>query len=277
MRPRAALLLLSLWLCACAPPEESHMKAIVGAVLIDGLGGPPQSDSVVVVAGGRIREAGARSTVLLPAEADKVDGSGKFLVPAPIDIYASAEAASRQARATHLWKMDRAALDAARDAGIPVVGHVSTESGVRALVDGGAAGFIGMMVDTEELDPALVSRLRDLRIFFAPALVSQGATLEVAQRNTRRLFSAGVPIAVASNGGDPNREPELLVDAGIPPLDAIVAATRNSAAALGQLNEAGTVQAGKRADLLLLSANPGEDIRNLRKVALRMSAGNWVK
>jgi imidazolonepropionase-like amidohydrolase len=227
-------------------------------VLIDGLGGPPQNDSVVVVAGGRIREAGARSTVLLPAEADKVDGSGKFLAPAPIDIYASAEAASRQARATHLWKMDRAALDAARDAGIPVVGHVSTESGVRALVDGGAAGFIGMMVDTEELDPALVSRLRDLRIFFAPALVSQGATLEVAQRNTRRLFSAGV-------------------DAGIPPLDAIVAATRNSAAALGQLNEAGTVQAGKRADLLLLSANPGEDIRNLRKVALRMSAGNWVK
>jgi imidazolonepropionase-like amidohydrolase len=43
------------------------------------------------------------------------------------------------------------------------------------------------------------------------------------------------------------------------------------------LNQTGTVQAGKRADLLLLSANPGEDIRNLRKVALRMSAGAWVK
>ena len=57
MRPRAALLLLSLSLCACAPTEESHMKAIIGAVLIDGLGGPPLSDSVVVVAGDRIREA----------------------------------------------------------------------------------------------------------------------------------------------------------------------------------------------------------------------------
>jgi imidazolonepropionase-like amidohydrolase len=134
-----------------------------------------------------------------------------------------------------------------------------------------------MIADTEDLDPALLARLRDLRIFFAPALVSQSASLEVAKRNTRRLFSAGVPIAVASNGGDPNREPELLADAGIPPLDAIVAATRNSAAALGELNETGTIQAGKRADLLLLSANPGEDIRNLRKVTLRMSAGNWVK
>jgi len=252
------------------------MKAIVGAVLIDGLGGPPISDSVVVVATEHIREAGVRSTVLIPAEADKIDGAGKFLVPSPIDIYPSAEAA-KKSRAVHLSKVDKATLDSARDAGTPVIGHVSTQADVRALVDGGAAGFIGMIADTEELDPELVSRLRNLRIFFAPALVSQGASLEVAKRNTRRLFSAGVPIAFASNGGDPNRELELLVDAGIPPLDTIVAATQNSSAALGRLNETGTIQAGKRGDLLLLSANPGEDIRNLRKVALRMSDGIWVK
>jgi imidazolonepropionase-like amidohydrolase len=270
------LLLLSICLCACKP-EESHLKAIVGAVLIDGLGGPPLSDSVVVVADDHIREAGPRSTVLIPEEADKIDGSGKFLVPTPIDVYPSAPPAGQKSRATHLFKVDPAALEAARDAGIPVIGHVSTQADVRSLVDGGAVGFIGMIADTEDLDPALLARLRDLRIFFAPALVSQSASLEVAKRNTRRLFSAGVPIAVASNGGDPNREPELLADAGIPPLDAIVAATRNSAAALGELNETGTIQAGKRADLLLLSANPGEDIRNLRKVTLRMSAGNWVK
>jgi imidazolonepropionase-like amidohydrolase len=281
MRRQPALLLLSISvsisLPACKPAEESHMKAIIGAVLIDGLGGPPLSDSVVVVAGDRIREAGARSAVLIPEEADKIDGSGKFLVPAPVDVYPSAGAAHRKSRAVQLWKVDPAALEAARDAGTPVIGHVSTEAGVRAMVDGGAAGFIGMIADTEDLDPVLLSRLRDLRIFFAPALVSEGPALEVARRNTRRLFSAGVPIALASNGGDPNREPELLVDAGLPPFDAIVATTRNSAAALGELNDAGTIQAGKRADLLLLSANPGEDIHNLRKVALRMSAGNWVK
>jgi imidazolonepropionase-like amidohydrolase len=194
-----------------------------------------------------------------------------------MDVYPSADAARQKSRATHLFKVDPAALETARDAGTPVIGHVSTQADVRALVDGGAVGFIGMIVDTEDLAPDLLSRLRNLRIFFAPALVSQGANLEVAKRNTRRLFSAGVPIALASNGGDPNREPELLVEAGIPPLDAIVAATRNSADALGQLNQAGTIQAGKRADLLLLSADPGEDIRNLRKVVLRMSAGNWVK
>ena len=253
------------------------MKAIIGAVLIDGVGGPPLSDSVVVVATDHIREAGAHSNVLIPGQADKVDGSGKYLVPAPIDIYPSADAAAQMSKALHVSKVERAALEGARDAGQPIIGHISTQADVRALVDGGAGGFIGMITDTENLDPDLVARLRNLRVFFAPALVSQGPKLEIAERNTKRLFLAGVPIALASNGGDVNRELELLADAGIPPLDIIVAATSNSAGALGRLNVEGTIQAGRRADLLLLSANPGADIRNLRQVALRMSAGNWVK
>jgi imidazolonepropionase-like amidohydrolase len=252
------------------------MKAVIGAVLIDGLGGPPVSDSVVVIAGERIREAGARSAVLIPEEADKIDGSGKFVVPAPLDVYPSAEAA-RKFPGVHLFKVDPAALESARDSATQVIGHVSTQADFRALVDGGAVGFVGMITDTEDLDPDLLSRLRDLRIFVAPALVSQGTNLEIAKRNIKRMFSAGVPIALASNGGDPAREPELLAEAGIPSLDVIVAATRNSADALQQLNRTGTIQAGKRADLLLLSANPGEDIRNLRKVTLRMSAGAWIK
>jgi imidazolonepropionase-like amidohydrolase len=252
------------------------MKAVIGAVLIDGLGGPPLSDSIVVIASENIREAGARSAVLIPEEADKIDGSGKFLVPAPLDVYPSAEAAGKFP-GVHLFKVDPAAMESARDSGARIVGHVSTQAAFRALVDGGAIGFIGMITDTEDLDPLLLSRLRNLRIFVAPALVSQGANLDTARRNTKRMFSAGVPIAVASNGGGPNREPEMLAEAGIPSLDVIVAATRNSADALQQLNRTGTIQAGKRADLLLLSANPGEDIRNLRKVSLRMSAGNWVR
>jgi imidazolonepropionase-like amidohydrolase len=271
------LVLFALLCSACKPTDDSHMKAIIGAVLIDGLGGPPVSDSIVVVATDHIREAGAHSNVLIPGEADKIDGSGKYLVPVPIDVYPSADAAAQKSRALHVSKVDRPAMEAAREAGQQIVGHASTQADVRGLVEGGASGFVGMITDTENLDPALVSRLRNLRVFFAPALVSQGANLEIAERNTKRLFSAGVPIALASNGGDVNRELELLADAGIPPLDVIVAATSNSAAALGELNVVGTVQQGRRADLLLLSANPGEDIRNLRKVALRMAAGNWVK
>ena len=87
---RAVLALLAVSLCACKPPEGSHPKAIIGALLMDGAGGPPLSDSVVVVGDDRIRAAGARSNVEIPAEADKIDGSGKFVVPLLVDICDSA-------------------------------------------------------------------------------------------------------------------------------------------------------------------------------------------
>jgi imidazolonepropionase-like amidohydrolase len=55
----------------------------------------------------------------------------------------------------------------------------------------------------------------------------------------------------------------------------LVAATRYGAAALHQLEGTGTLEPGKRADLLLLPANPAEDIRNLRKAARVMRDGQW--
>jgi imidazolonepropionase-like amidohydrolase len=253
-----------------------------------------------VTVGDRIRGAGPRSAIPVPAEADRIDGSGKSIVPAPIDACDRAEPPAMVRAATpeearhavaalaagrppliYLGRTSPevadAALETAREQGLPVLANVSTAAEARFLVDHGASGFIGMIADTEELDPALLVHLRDLRIGFAPALVSAGPALDVARRNTRRLFEAGVPIAAATRGGDLQREIELLVEAGIPPLDAIVAATRNSAAMLRRAEDTGMIAAGKRADLLLVSGNPGEDIRNLRKIALRLREGEWVK
>jgi imidazolonepropionase-like amidohydrolase len=191
-----------------------------------------------------------------------------------------AQLAARHVALLHIWKVDpaiaQATLEAARNAGIRAAAHISTQADARSLLDLGADSFIGMITDTEDLDPALVGRLSKLQIPVAPQLVAAGSQLEIAKRNTRRLFSAGVPIAVASAGGDIQRECGLLADAGIPPLDVIVAATSHGAAMLRQLDHAGTIQAGKRADLLLLSANPGDDIRNLSRVVLRMAEGVWV-
>src|SRR5581483_2908549 len=83
---RGLLCAVAALLSACAPPPESHSKAFLGAVLIDGEGGPPLSNSIVVTADGRIRAVGARSAIPIPAEADKIDGSGKSIVPAPVDV-----------------------------------------------------------------------------------------------------------------------------------------------------------------------------------------------
>ncbi|HXB74648.1 MAG TPA: hypothetical protein VNY05_40815 [Candidatus Acidoferrales bacterium] len=296
---RAALALALLSLFACKPSGESHMQAIIGAVLIDGQGGPPVSNSVVVVAEDRIRAAGPSSVVPIPAEADKIDGSGKCLVPGLVDVYRGAQIASdftaghpaspdeararvselarNGVQAIDLWKLapavSDAVMEAARGAGISVTGHISTLEEAEFLVKGGVSGLVGMICDTEKLDPDFLARLRDLRIFFAPWL-AQGfapgvSACQPAARNTLRLYQAGVPMALASFQGDLLRAAEFLADAGVPPLDVIVAATRNGAVAIHQDRERGTIQAGKRANLLLLSANPGEDIRNLRKVAWR--------
>ena len=95
---------------------------------------------------------------------------------------------------------------------------------------------------------------------------------------------AGVPIGVGSDGGSSidfpgsmtHRELELLVEAGLSPVEVITAATRNGALALRKLDELGTIEAGKRADLLLLNANPLEDVRNFRKIDQVMLDGEWV-
>src|SRR5579871_97230 len=294
-----AVAMLGLFLCGCAPEESGHLKAIIGAVLIDGAGGPPLANSIVLVAGDRIRAAGALSSIPIPADADKVDGSGDYLVPALVDVCdridppgtihaTTAEDARRQVSALvaqkiatiHIGKLPDAAaeavLEAAREIHIPVIAHISTQPEARFAVNKGAAVLVGMIHDTESLDQELLGKLRDLRIVVAPSLGKAGSALDVAKRNTMRLFQAGAPLALASEGGNPLGELALMSDAGVPPLDVVVAATRNGAVALHQAQECGTIEAERRADLLLLSANPAEDVRNLRKVALRVVGGEFV-
>jgi imidazolonepropionase-like amidohydrolase len=63
-----------------------------------------------------------------------------------------------------------------------------------------------------------------------------------------------------------HQELALLVSAGIAPVEVLRLATRNGAEALGLLGESGTVEPGKRADLVVLEADPLRDIRNTRRI-----------
>ena len=69
---------------------------------------------------------------------------------------------------------------------------------------------------------------------------------------------------------------EGLVELGMTPGEAIVAATRNGAIASGALDEFGTIEVGKLADLLVLDADPLADIANIRKQSVVMAAGKIV-
>jgi len=272
------LAVLALFVSGCKPPEKPAVTSIVGAVLIDGTGGPPISDSVVTVENGRIRAAGSRASLPVPAEAEKIDGAGKFVTPAVIDVLRRI-AAARGPGYTLVRPGDPdSALDQARRDRTPLFADIFSLRDARTMVDRGATGFLHMIRDTEAIDPAFIARLRDLRIIFVPMLAEErnAAQLAIAERNTKRLADGGVPIAVGS-GSDPYREMEMLVEAALSPADVLLAATRNGAAALHELDETGTIEPGKRANLLLLSGNPAEDIRNVRKGDRVMRDGLWVE
>ena len=63
------------------------MKAITGVTLIDGTGGPPLSNAIVLVEGDRIEAAGARDAVEVPPDAEMIDASGMTLLPGLIDCH----------------------------------------------------------------------------------------------------------------------------------------------------------------------------------------------
>jgi imidazolonepropionase-like amidohydrolase len=101
--------------------------------------------------------------------------------------------------------------------------------------------------------------------------------LDVLLKITGALHRAGVPIVAGTDVGVPghtlHRELELYVKAGMTPLEAIQAATITPARVMKLDNEVGTIEGGRRADLIVLDANPIENISNIRKVRLVVSQG----
>jgi imidazolonepropionase-like amidohydrolase len=101
--------------------------------------------------------------------------------------------------------------------------------------------------------------------------------LERSLAVVRALHAAGVPIVAGTDEGVPghslHREIELYVEAGLTPLQAIQAATIVPARALGLASEVGTVEPGKRADLILVDGNPLERISDIRKVRSVVARG----
>lgn len=72
-------------------PAARGPVAITGATLIDGNGGPPVADAVVVIDGNRIAAAGARTKVKIPARATRIDATGKYILPGLWDMHAHYE------------------------------------------------------------------------------------------------------------------------------------------------------------------------------------------
>jgi imidazolonepropionase-like amidohydrolase len=109
----------------------------------------------------------------------------------------------------------------------------------------------------------------------SPAAQSARRGLEQGLRNLKALSDGGVTIAMGTDSGTgtgrwqgyfEHVELELMVKAGMTPMEALTAATGNAAKVMRIDGELGTLQPGKRADFIVLRANPLDDIRNTRTI-----------
>lgn len=109
--------------------------------------------------------------------------------------------------------------------------------------------------------------------------------LEVAKRNLKTLSDAGVRIGMGTDTGPAGRwqgffehlELEMMVEAGMTPMQVIVAATGAAAECHGKAGQFGTIQPGAWADLLVLAANPLDDIKNTRQIKSVWIAGRQLQ
>jgi imidazolonepropionase-like amidohydrolase len=114
-------------------------------------------------------------------------------------------------------------------------------------------------------------------------LADRQAFVRAELRMIGEMHRAGVPILAGTDtaagvrvypGSSLHEELALLVQAGLSPLEALQAATRNAGKFLG-LADTGTIEKGKRADLVLLDANPFDNIANIRKIRSVVLGGRY--
>jgi len=106
--------------------------------------------------------------------------------------------------------------------------------------------------------------------------------IEAAPAMVRRALEIGVKIALGTDSGVCRhginaREMRLLVKAGMTPIAALKCATSVNAELLGLDNQIGTLEAGKRADLIALPGDPSEDIGVTEKAVFVMKDGKVVR
>ena len=234
-----------------------------------------------------VQELAARKVDIVKIWVDDRDGKYKKLTPA---LYG-------------------AIIDEAHKNGLRVTAHIFTLEDAKGLLRAGLDAFAHSVRDRDIDDEGLALFKQHANLVVAPNLPDRGVAADMSwlaeslpsdevkklqeaatdrpdaqkaygiqARNLAKIHAAGVKIVLGTDGGIPwshHVEMADMVAAGMSPADVIVASTKNAAEFL-RLNDLGTVAAGKRADFLVLDANPLDDITNTRKISAVYLRGSAI-
>jgi imidazolonepropionase-like amidohydrolase len=163
-------------------------------------------------------------------------------------------------------------LQQAVRAGIRTIEHCSlaSEEDVEVMAEHGSwvVGTFTILLHPEGIEqgdahnPNILEKLHAARL--------------TAAESMRRIFAAGLPFALGTDSmhGHMAFEVQTAIRFGLSPLDALLAATSRSAQAVGIEHEAGSIEPGKRADIIALDGNPLADPTALDRVVFVMKAGD---
>jgi imidazolonepropionase-like amidohydrolase len=194
----------------------------------------------------------------------------------------------------------RAAVEEAHKVGKKAAAHAQGTEGVKNAVRAG--------IDSIEhgifLDDEAIGMMKERGVFLVATLVApynikkygrEAGIPEHAVRKTEEIigyhvnsfakaYKAGVKIAMGTDAATPFnkhgqnvQELELMVNAGVKPMDAVMAATKFGAELLGMSNSIGTLENEKEADMIAVNGDPLKDIALLKNVKFVMKAGRIYK
>ncbi len=188
-----------------------------------------------------------------------------------------------------------AIVEVARGYGLKVAAHAHGDEGMQRAVRAGVASIEhGTLMSDETM-----RLMRERGTYLVPTVIAGRSTADSAkiegyyaplvqkkaleigpriQDTFGRAYRAGVPIAFGSDAGVFKHgrnaiEFAYMAEAGMPAMEILRTATYNAADLLGQLDNLGTLETGKYADVVAVATNPLEDITSLQRVAFVMKGG----